>query len=43
MRSRHNAYCFLEVNMKKEIGKDKSQQMVIDTPQLFVKGNRMYP
>lgn len=27
--------------MKKEIGKDKSQQMVIDTPQLFVKGNIM--
>lgn len=27
--------------MKKEIGKDNPQQMVIDTPRLFVKGNIM--
>lgn len=27
--------------MKKEIGKDNSQQLVIDTPRLFVKGNIM--
>lgn len=27
--------------MKKEIGKDNSQQLVIDTPQLFLKGNIM--
>lgn len=27
--------------MKKEIGRENSQQMVIDTPQLFLKGNIM--
>jgi len=36
-----NKNIILEANMKKEIGKETSQQLVIDTPWLLVKGNIM--